>query len=97
MPSNHISNKPYHDWLAATYKQRKQESKMTKPYDHQEAIDRAVDIANEINLHQLQCILANWEDRITIYDEGSLEPLREHRIKGINTNGGSLQINVIGA
>tara|TARA_R100000963_G_C4638237_1_gene102057 strand:+ start:281 stop:568 length:288 start_codon:yes stop_codon:yes gene_type:complete len=93
MPSNHISNKPYHDWLAATYKQRKQESKMTKPYDHEEAIDRAIDIANEINIHQLQCILANWEDRITIYDDH--EPSKVRRIKGINTNGGRLQLNVI--
>ena len=93
MPSNHISNKPYHDWLAATYKQR-QENKMTKPYDHEEAIDRAVEIANEINMHQLQCILANWEDRIIIYVDDDDEPLKDHRIKGINTNGGYLTLLV---
>ena len=93
MPSNHISNQPYHEWLAETHKHKK-ESNMTKEYDLEEDISRAIDIANEINIHQLECIIANWEDRITVFSPFNPSP-QQLRIENTCINGSQLQLNVI--
>jgi len=96
MPSNHISNQPYHEWLAETHKHKKKESNMTKEYDLEEDISRAIDIANEINIHQLECIIANWEDRITVFSPFNSSP-QQLRIENTCINGSQLQLNVIQA
>ena len=92
MPSNHISNKPYHDWLAATYKQRKKmkekESKQTK---YERALERGVSIANDINLHELEIILANWSDRLKVWNESTGD---WGAVKYVSINGTELQLDV---
>ena len=58
---------------------------------HAENLDRAVELAKQINLNQLQILMMIWQDRLNLFfaEEG-----RSFKIEDIHYNGADLQINI---
>ena len=62
---------------------------------YEEKNREAIDIANNINLNQLETILYLWVDRINVWDEETKSlPHFDGSSVPVTTNGGTINLNV---